>query len=31
VELINNRPRKRLNYHTPKEVFSGQIAFRSRI
>ncbi len=31
VNLINNRPRKRLNYHTPKEVFSGKIAIRSRI
>ena len=31
VNLINNRPRKRLKYHTPKEVFSGKIAIRSRI
>lgn len=31
VKLINNRPRKRLEYHTPKEVFSGKIAFRTRI
>ncbi len=31
VELINNRPRKRLQYHTPKQVFSGKIAFRIRI
>jgi len=31
VKLINNRPRKRLHYHTPKEVFSGKIAFRTRI
>lgn len=31
VDLINNRPRKRLHYHTPKEVFSGKIAIRSRI
>lgn len=26
VTLINNRPRKRLQYHTPKEVFSRKIA-----
>lgn len=26
VKLINNRPRKRLNYHTPKEIFSGKVA-----
>lgn len=26
VNLINNRPRKRLNYHTPKEIFSGKVA-----
>lgn len=26
VNLINNRPRKRLGYRTPKEVFSGKIA-----
>jgi len=31
VKLINNRPRKRLHYHTPKEVFSGKIAIRTRI
>lgn len=31
VHLINNRPRKRLNYHTPKEIFSGKISFRTRI
>lgn len=31
VKLINNRPRKRLHYHTPKEVFSGKIAIRIRI
>lgn len=31
VKLINNRPRKRLNYHTPKEVFSGKVAIRTRI
>ncbi|MDP2642770.1 MAG: IS30 family transposase, partial [Candidatus Peregrinibacteria bacterium] len=31
VKLINNRPRKRLNYHTPQEVFSGKVAIRSRI
>lgn len=31
VKLINNRPRKRLYYHTPKEVFSGKIAIRTRI
>lgn len=31
VKLINNRPRKRLQYHTPQEVFSGKIAIRSRI
>lgn len=31
VKLINNRPRKRLNYHTPKEVFSGKVAIQSRI
>lgn len=31
VDLINTRPRKRLHYHTPKEVFSGKIAFRTRI
>jgi len=31
VDLINNRPRKRLNYHTPKEVFSGKVAIRTRI
>lgn len=31
VKLINNRPRKRLNYHTPKEVFSGKVAIRSGI
>ena len=31
VKLINNRPRKRLGYHTPKEIFSGKIAFRTRI
>lgn len=31
VDLINNRPRKRLHYHTPKEVFSRKIAIRSRI
>jgi len=31
VKLINNRPRKRLQYHTPKEVFSSKIAFRIRI
>lgn len=31
VNLINTRPRKRLQYHTPKEVFSGKIAFRIRI
>lgn len=31
VKLINNRPRKRLKYHTPKEVFSGKIAIRTRI
>lgn len=31
VKLINNRPRKRLNYHTPKEIFSGKVAIRSRI
>lgn len=30
VNLINNRPRKRLHYHTPKEVFSENIAFRIR-
>lgn len=31
VKLINNRPRKRLQYHTPQEVFSGKVAIRSRI
>ena len=31
VKLINNRPRKRLHYHTPQEVFSGKIAIRTRI
>lgn len=31
VKLINNRPRKRLRYHTPKEVFSGKVAIRIRI
>ena len=31
VKLINNRPRKRLEYHTPKEIFLGKIAFRTRI
>jgi len=31
VDLINNRPRKRLKYHTPKEVFSEKIALRTRI
>lgn len=31
VHLINTRPRKRLHYHTPKQVFSGKIAFRMRI
>jgi len=31
VDLINTRPRKRLQYHTPKEVFSGKVAFRMRI
>jgi IS30 family transposase len=31
VKLINNRPRKRLNYHTPQEIFSGKVAIRSRI
>lgn len=31
VKLINNRPRKRLHYHTPKEVFSGKVAIRIRI
>lgn len=31
VKLINNRPRKRLNYHTPKEIFSGKVAIRTRI
>lgn len=31
VKLINNRPRKRLQYHTPQEVFLGKIAIRSRI
>lgn len=31
VNLINNRPRKRHDYHTPKEVFSGKVAFRLRI
>ena len=31
VKLINNRPRKRLNYHTPKEVFSGKVAIRTGI
>lgn len=27
VKSINNRPRKRLRYHTPKEIFSGKVAF----
>jgi IS30 family transposase len=31
VELINNRPRKRLQYRTLKEVFSEKIAIRTRI
>lgn len=31
VGLINNRPRKRLQYHTPKEVFSEKVAIRTRI
>lgn len=31
VKLINNRPRKRLNYLTPLEVFTGKVAFRIRI
>lgn len=31
VKLINNRPRKRLNYNTPREVFSGKVAIRTRI
>lgn len=31
VKLINNRPRKRLNYHTPQEVFSGKVAIRTGI
>jgi len=31
VGLINNRPRKRLQYRTPKEVFSEKIAIRTRI
>lgn len=31
VKLINNRPRKRLNYHSPREIFSGKVAFRARI
>jgi IS30 family transposase len=31
VKLINNRPRKRLEYHTPKEIFLGKIAIRTRI
>jgi IS30 family transposase len=26
VKLINNRPRKRLQYHTPQEIFSGKVA-----
>lgn len=30
VNLINTRPRKRLHYHTPKEVFSEKIAIRTR-
>jgi len=31
VNLINTRPRKRLGYLTPKQVFSSSVAFRSRI
>lgn len=33
VDLINHRPRKRLNYRTPHEVFweSGSVALRTRI
>lgn len=31
VKLINNRPRKRLKYHTPTEIFSEKIALRTRI
>lgn len=31
VNLINTRPRKRLHYHSPKEVFSEKVAIRSRI
>jgi IS30 family transposase len=31
VNLINTRPRKRLGYLTPKQVFSNSVAFRSRI
>lgn len=31
VKLINNRPRKRLDYHTPQEVFSGKVAIRTGI
>lgn len=31
VNLINNRPRKRLQYRTPQQVFSERIAIRTRI
>jgi transposase, IS30 family len=31
VKLINNRPRKRLHYRTPKEVFSEKVSIRPRI
>lgn len=31
VKLINNRPRKRLHYRTPREVFSGKVSIRARI
>jgi len=31
VDLINTRPRKRLQYRTPKQVFSEKIAIRSTL